>query len=191
MGREAYIIPGYGMAGRSRPIIKIADYFKKNRFESFRLNINWKYNTMSDYLKQFNDFYKEKHIAGNEVILFGFSWGAMISLLSAREIKPKSQILCSLSPYFKEDLSDLPKISYKFMGKKRFDDFKKISLDETARNIKTKTILVVGSEEGEILQKRVRGANNKICSELIVVKGANHNLDKLYLGTLEKIIKSI
>jgi len=42
-------------------------------------------------------------------LIIGFSFGAMVAFIASQKIRPKKLILCSLSPYFNEDLKKLRK----------------------------------------------------------------------------------
>ena len=54
------------------------------------------------------------------------------------KIKPKMLFLCSLSPYFKEDLKFLKKSWRNGIGKKRIEDLENFSFEELAKDIKCK-----------------------------------------------------
>lgn len=104
---------------------------------------------MSDYVKQFRK--QLYHAKDEEVYLFGFSFGAMVAFIASAEINPKLQLLCSLSPYFKEDLPHLKKSWKNYFGKKRMADMKTFSFNEFSRKTQCRTILVAGTKEGAAL----------------------------------------
>ena len=123
MNKIAFIIPGYVESKKSNPAYaKIAGYFREKGMRTVIVNIDWRYKVMSDYVKQFKETYAKCDINGAEVYFLGFSYGAMIAFISSTELKPKIQILCSLSPYFKEDLPHIPTWWKKYVGKKRMAD---------------------------------------------------------------------
>lgn len=62
---------------------------------------------MTDYLEEYRR--QLKHKENDEVYLFGFSLGAMLAFIIAKEVNAKKLILCSLSPFFKEDLKFIKK----------------------------------------------------------------------------------
>mgnify|MGYP000845411952 FL=1 len=107
MKKIAYIIPGFKESSlRQSGYKKIAGYLKEKGIESIQVEIDWKYETparFKDFLAQFLNQYKRPK-KDTEVYLVGFSFGAVTAFLAEAKIKPKALILCSLSPYFKEDL---------------------------------------------------------------------------------------
>lgn len=190
----AYLIPGYGenfdrKDARGR---KIIDYFVKKGIKPIPIKINWKYRTMSDYTKQFEE--QQVHTEKDEIYLFGFSYGAFISFAISPKVEPKMQIICSLSPYFKEDLKYLPKWWCDLSGKKRIKDFENFSFDAIAEKISrnTETVLFVGSKERINCVKRAEEARRKIKnSKLIVVEGARHNMKGRYLEEVINFLNKI
>lgn len=106
MKKIAYIIPGYCESHlRQRGYDKIAKFFEERGIEPIHVEIDWEKNKpkrFSDYTKQFLDLYRKPK--GTKVYILGFSYGATIAFLTASETRPKTLILCSLSPYFEEDL---------------------------------------------------------------------------------------
>ncbi len=191
MKKTAYIIPGFTQNSNDEEYKRVMKYFKENNFKVIPIRITWKYRVMSDYVNEFLKQYKKEK--DEETILFGFSFGAMIALISAAKIKPRTIILASLSPYFKEDLKHVKKTWQKYVGKKRLQDLKKYSFKELASKIKCKTILTMGGKEGKELQRRVREAKKKIKnSELIIIKKATHDISqKEYYEKLKEIIRGL
>jgi len=117
----------------------------------------------------------------------------MRSIISSIEIKPKLQILCSLSPYFSKDLIYLEDRRKKDFGKKRIEDFRNYSFDELVKRINCRSVVVYGSEEHDLCLRRARAALNKLSNNgLIIIKGAKHDISqKKYLRSLEEIILGI
>lgn len=183
-----YIIPGFTENTGLKGYQEVIKFFKSRNIKPIPIKISWKYKVMSDYVKQFEQQFKPND--NDEVYLFGFSFGAMIGFISSTKIKPKVQFLCSLSPYFKEDLPYLKKSWKEGVGKRRIMDFKNFSFNELAGKTKCKTILVAGTEEGKELKRRVKDANKKIKnSELFLIKGAKHEIfQDAYLAKLKEII---
>ena len=143
---------------------------------------------MTDYVNEFLG--QLIHKENDEVYVFGFSFGAMIAFISAKDIKPKKIILASLSPYFKEDLPYLKKSWKKYVGQRRLRDFENFSFDKIVQNIKCDTQLLVGKKEDKLLIRRVKLASEKIPkSNLSMVSGARHNIKQTeYFKAMENII---
>ncbi|PIR45695.1 MAG: hypothetical protein COV09_00055 [Candidatus Vogelbacteria bacterium CG10_big_fil_rev_8_21_14_0_10_50_13] len=183
---KAYIIPGFKEDARSKDYYKIMESLRKRGINPVPVTITWERRTMTDYI---NEFMKQHKGSGNYIL--GFSFGAMISLICSRDTRPRTQILCSLSPYFKEDLPFLKKSWKSMIGKKRLNDLKNHSFKKAAKTSNCKTILTVG-EEGNITRK-VNEAGRKIKnSRVITIKGTGHDISsKEYNSALEKIIKGL
>ncbi|MCW1908310.1 MAG: alpha/beta hydrolase [Candidatus Saccharibacteria bacterium] len=96
------------------------------------VDISWKQMTHSRYIKQFVAQYS--HLKSESNIVIGNSFGAVVALLAADIFKPDRLVLCSLSPFFKESLSNRTTYDYAVgrFGKRRVEDLKKYSIKEIA-----------------------------------------------------------
>jgi hypothetical protein len=188
MNKIAYIIAGYGESPASRPgYRKIAKMFKEQGFKVVQVKIKWKYKAIipfEKYTEQFLKQYKE----ADETCILGFSFGAIIALASGVELKPTSLILCSLSPYFKEDLKTIPPSWLKWYRKQYDTEY---VFKDLASQIVSKTYLLMGSKEEPF--PRVLDAKRKIKgSKLLVAKGAGHNPShKEYLNQVSSVISDL
>ncbi len=191
MTKTVYVIPGYTESTKLIGYKKAMQFFSCQGIKPVPITITWKYRTMSDYVKQFLQQYHSPH--GKDVYLFGFSFGAMIALIAAATIKPKLLLLCSLSPYFKEDLPFLKKHWKKSIGTRRIRDLKQHPFNRLAKKISCNVILVAGSKESKQIWRRARDANKKLRkSKLITASGAKHKLSqKEYLDTVRQIISKL
>ncbi len=187
--KKIFIIPGYRHKSGDQAYIDLVNVFEKKKLASIVVPIKWKYSAFNKWLAEFDAFY-EKNKA-EETVLLGFSYGAMIALAAAVKIQPKLLILCSLSPYFKEDLVTMKKSWVRAIGKRQMADFEKVSFNELAKNIKSKTILLLGEKETikyPELADRVKIAHQKISSKLVMVPNGDHNIgQKEYLEAIGKI----
>ena len=187
--RVVFIIPGYQESLNLPRYRQIANFFRAKRIKVIPVKIKWKYKVMSDYIPDFKSIFEQNK--GQENHFFGFSFGAFIAFASAIKLKPKSMILCSLSPYFLEDLKIFPK-SWKKGQKKRLLDIRNFEFNKMARKIKNKTYLFVGEKEHKILLHRSKEAKKEIKNSSIkIVKDAKHYLSKKYLDEVRKIVNKI
>ena len=191
MQKVAYIIPGYGESYKTKGYSQVASFFKARKIKAVPVKISWKHNTMSDYVDEFMEQCKSRK--GHEVYLLGFSFGSMIALMASGKVRPKVIILCSLSPWFKEDLPYLKKSWKRYFGKKKMEDFKRHSFDEFAKQVRCRTILIAGDKESPELDKRVKDAAKKIKnSKFIIIPNAKHDISqKDYLEVLRELISSL
>ncbi len=185
----AYIIPGSGESASYPEYKKIASFFKKRKIKPIPIKIDWNYKVMSNYVEQFLSQVKYE----NPDYILGFSFGAMIAFISSNKIKPKTMILCSLSPYFKEDLPKIKDWWKKIAGKKLIKDLDNFSFNKISKNIKSKTILLVGEKEAKICVKRSKETHKKLKnSKLIIIKDTRHKIrDKRYLDAIKEVINNL
>ncbi|MDZ4231277.1 MAG: hypothetical protein U1C52_00590 [Patescibacteria group bacterium] len=189
----AYIIPGYCESHlRQRGYNKIAKFFEEYGIEPIHVDIDWKQSSperFSNYTEQFLEIYKKPK--GVEVYILGFSYGATIAFLTTTKTKPKTLILCSLSPYFKEDLNGM-KPSWIRWFRKNFIE-SDYSFTKLAPKVKSKTYLIVGDEEDKSCLIRAKDAREKIQdSKLSIAKGAKHKIgQREYLETVKRVISKL
>jgi alpha/beta superfamily hydrolase len=193
MKKIVYIIPGYGHSHyRQSCYSKIEKLFALKDIKTVHVDIDWKEDKIknfSDYTKQFLKVYKKPR--NTKVYILGFSYGAIIALLSASKTKPDALIICSLSPYFEEDFKGLNMSSLKWFKKNFTESI--YSFDKIVRGIKNKAYLIVGDKEDKSSLLRTRDARKKIKdSSLTMAKGAKHNINqKEYLSAIKRVIYKI
>jgi len=193
MDDAVFIIPAGFESPKAEVYLQIMAAFKAKGIKPCPVNIVWKRTTLTENLNQFLKQFEKSKVKG--FYLFGFSFGAYLAFVASAKITPKAQILCSLSPYFKEDLSLLKNSWRKVIGKNRLEDIQKnYSFDELVKKVTCKTILIAGDEEGDKLERRVFDAYKKLSSqkELVVIKGAKHDIrQKEYLEKIKEVIASL
>ncbi len=195
MQKVVYIIPAFQENPNSEIYKKISRVFKNIGIKPITVRINWnsKRNLMEDYQKQFVDIYKKVNIRGDVVYLFGFSAGAWIAFMASLEIKPKKVFLCSLSPYFREDMKLWTRDWIDSIGDKRFNAFKTHKFGSLVKRFRSESIIFVGKNEDPkgILIRRAKIAHKSIKnSKLVIIHGLEHNIrQKEYLETIKKYIK--
>lgn len=193
MKRIVYLIPGYGESHlKEKGWNKVAKLFESKGITPVHININWNKNSPERFSDYTLDFMKEfKKPKNTQIYVLGFSFGANIALLTAQITKPKALILCSLSPYFEEDLPRL-KPQWVKWWKKTFVE-SDYSFAKIASKIKSKTYIIVEDIDAKEISYRARDAKKKISNaSLFIAKDAKHRIiQKEYLATLEKVIKKL
>ncbi len=193
MKKIAYIIPGYCEShARQRGYDKVAKFFEDNGIEPIHMEIDWakkKPEKFSYYTEEFLKAYKKPR--NTKVYILGFSYGATIAFLTASKTKPDALILCSLSPYFEEDLKTLKKSWVKWFRQHFIES--DYSFKKTAPKIKSPTHLIVGDKEDKACIIRAKDAKRNIAnSKLSIAKNAKHKIgQKEYLAAIEKIISKL
>lgn len=188
--KSVFIIPGFRQKTTNKAYKTIARMLKKEGYTPIPVIIPWKNTTVTQNTAYFLQEYK-KNTAKKKYIL-GFSFGAVIAFLAATKIHTHGLILCSLSPYFKEDLVRLGirKTS------NRYQDFLATRCKVLAKQIKAKQILMLyGTKETKPLINRVHYAFSHIISSnkyLIPIQQTEHNIGgKRYLDSIHLGVKAI
>jgi len=188
-----YIIPGYGESHKKQSGYKdIAKMCTERGIKPIHVSIDWHAKGRKHFEKYISQFLRQyKKPKDAKIYVLGFSYGAMIAFLSEPITRPDALILCSLSPYFKEDLKTL-KPSWLTWWNANFKD-SDYSFNKLAPKIKTRTFLIAGDNEGPELARRVRLAKRMIRnSSRVTVKGAKHNVSrKKYLSAVGNIIEKL
>ncbi len=192
MNKVAFILPGFGYSAKREEYQLIGRYFQQRGIKPVYVEVKWKYSTISKNVSQFIKLLKETK-ADHKYIL-GFSFGAVIAFLSATQEKVDTLILCSLSPYFSEDLDHIKDTWKKYIGKKRLKDFEQISNSKLASKVNTETYLLFGTKEVLEVEKRVKDtyASLRHKKHLICIDGVKHKLeDERYLKRVKQIISQL
>jgi len=181
--KHAFLLAGFHEKINNPGYRHIGKQLRKLGFKVHFLNIHWNHKTMSDYIAQFDAAYI-KHQARVNLVL-GFSFGAMIAYLSATKLQPNYLFLCSLSPYFREDLSGLTKADRLAIGRKRYVDFHKYSFNSVNR-IDSRCILFLGEKEIPEVKLRVNAAHAALPgSELVIIEKGKHSINQQeYFNTI-------
>lgn len=189
-----FIIPGFRQQPTSRAYKDLAKILKVDGYSPILIKIPWKNSTITQnsefFLRKFNKIEDKKKY------ILGFSYGAMIALIASTKVESEGLILCSLSPYFKEDLVKTNKKALSSLMKQRFKDFSKLRYGALAKNIKSKQIVILyGTEEASSLIRRATQAFSKIPARkkyLIPVLKTEHNIGNTrYLQTIGLAARSL
>lgn len=191
--KTIFIIPGFAQRPTNKAYIEIAKTLKRQGYCPILIDIPWKKSTISQNVEYFLKIYKETKTKKKYIL--GFSYGAMIAFIAATEVNPTGLILCSLSPYFKEDMKKTNKNLSALMTA-RYEDFSKLHCETLAKKIKVKRVLMLyGEQEARILIKRVTDAFGHLSTNkkhLIRISKTTHDIgDKRYLNTIHKASREL
>lgn len=182
-----FVVPGHLETGQHIAYRKIKRLGKKHKMEVRVAKIPWTSGPGSfatwnkAFLKQFS---KPRN---GKVAVLGFSFGAVIALLTAKETHPDQLILCSLSPYFLEDQRYLkPQWLRWWRAHMRDSDFDFASI---ARSLRISTKILVGKREGLNSLRRAKSAARQIHkASLQIIPAAGHNIGgTAYLKALDSV----
>ena len=181
--KTIFIIPGFNHLPTDKAYKQIVKILKKDGYSPILVNIPWKKATILENTKYFLKEYKK--INSKNKYILGFSFGAMIAFIASTKVRSNGLILCSLSPFFKEDLP----VS-KIVAKKN-KDFYKLRSVSLAKKIKSEQILMMyGAQEARSLIRRANDTFNHISSAnkfLFSIYKTEHDIgDKRYLNKIHQ-----
>lgn len=186
-----FLIPGFGMQANHKSFRWLVAFLEEKGFKVVKTPVKWNYKTLSKNTLEFIDFFNKNK--GGENYVLGFSYGAIITLLSANIVKPKKIYLCSLSPDFKEDRKLMRKDIAKYIGKRRFADAFTREGRKCAKELKVPSVIFYGEVEGKKFpalktrcEETAKLAKN---SKLVVVKDASHKIDfPTYITAIKEVL---
>lgn len=189
-----FVIPGFRHSPKNRAYKEIAKILKSEGYIPIVITIPWKQTTISENTEHFLKEFKK--INSKKKYILGFSFGAMIGLIASTKVEVRGLILCSLSPYFKEDISKVKNNLFSEIMTQRYQDFSKLHCATLVKQIKAKQILMLyGEKETKSLIKRVTEAFEQISSankSLIPIKKTEHDIgDKKYLYSIHQLTKEL
>lgn len=198
--KTAFIIVGLDIHETAAGLMykNLCSAVSKCGYRVIPVEISWRQTLPSQFAQQFiNVFNKNKDVEQNVVI--GNSFGAVAAFITAAEIKPEKLLLCSLSPFFKEDwdLGKPSKQAYRYLGKKRLEDIKGYSAEQVASEINKTDVLVkvlYGEKEHKTSPKLVKRCQetakqlNK--AQLIEIEKAPHSFhDENYIRGIVSVLQ--
>lgn len=187
--KTVLFIPGYQENLESRDYAATLEAIKSAGYNVTFVPIQWKRTTIVDWVAEFNEtFLKYDPMS---VIIAGFSFGAMTSLVAAANLNPAGLWLFSLSPYFLED--DIRPEWGKGLGSRRMKEFNKLKFTDLSKKIHCPTLIFVGEAEAKKYPElgiRFENANKQISgSKGIIVPETVHDVtDAKYLKAIKKLI---
>lgn len=169
--------PGFQEGMTSRDYAAVLKIVEDKGYKTQFVPIDWQRKTINQWVAQFEAAYHQH--APERTILAGFSFGAMTAFVTAARRNPAALWLCSLSPYFAEDMrkKDQAGSWAKFIGTRRAEAFKKLQFDALAAQIACRSILFVGEQEWLDTRKRAEVAHTALAgSHMVVVPDAAHDI---------------
>lgn len=180
-----FILAGYRQQPTQRAYKQIALILKKQGFRPVPIPLSWANTTISANTDYFLKRYKRIRVKKKYIL--GFSFGAMVAFLASTKVSVAGLILCSLSPYFTEDLPkrELPR---------RYADYANLHFGSLSRLIKARQIILLyGSNEAKALIRRVNDAFVTIPTErkyVYQVRDTGHEIgNRQYLLRIKEVVQ--
>jgi hypothetical protein len=173
-----FIIPGFKTQVTASEYKWLISYLEESGVRVIKVPVKWNRHILTENANEFISYFNAFKSKENYVL--GFSYGAVITLLTANILKPKKVFLCSLSPAFKEDIESEDSSLIHYIGKKRFADLSTYYAKTLAKDLQIQSVVFYGEKESDMnpkIKKRceqtVQLARN---SRLVVVKDAPHQI---------------
>lgn len=187
MKKTLYLIPGFGETSSDPAYVRISRVAKEAGYHVVPFDPTWDRSAATRWVADFSRIVERDGAKNASVI--GFSFGAYIAVLAAKKYDFNRLYLCSLSPYFKDDLPHIPDAAWKALGSRRKADFSSHSFPE---DIGASAVFFVGEHEIryelQAVEKRYRAWKGE--KKYIVVPDADHDLESgEYLDSLLSEIK--
>lgn len=182
-----FVIPGFRQKSSQKAYKEISKMVRKQGYSPIVVNIPWKNRTISQNTSYFLKKYRA--VPSRKKYILGFSYGAMIAFIASTKVHPQGLILCSLSPYFREDVLKIHKNAVSTLMSKRYEDFENLQSETLAKKVKAKKVLMLyGAEEARSLIKRVCKTFQEIPKTeklMFRIKKTEHNIgNRNYLKTI-------
>jgi pimeloyl-ACP methyl ester carboxylesterase len=180
----AVVIPGFMQhvesSRGSRIYQPLLHDLREAGYKVVPIQVTWERRTFDDWLPEV-----EKQVAGvqtEDALLIGFSYGAMLSSVLATRHKFARVFLCSLSPYFAEDLRRATK-AWHSVGHRRISAFEKVHFEDIVKKYNAdQTIVFAGEVEmlrrkAPVLAERNKEAAARLPNaQFIAVPKAAHDI---------------
>lgn len=183
--KTAIVIPGFREQVQSGPLSwryqPLLNDLKEAGYTVKIIVPPWQRRTIFEWLDEIDT--RMKGIDARQTVVIGFSFGAMIAAGLAARHRFKKAILCSLSPYWAEDIPNAKPWWLKTVGTRRVGAFKKYSFKDITKNYKaSSTLVLLGSREAKnrkapIMFQRSQAAGRQLPNTRFeLVPSAGHNI---------------
>lgn len=186
--KKLYIIPGYKQRVEDENYQEIIEYAEQLGLEIVPIHVNWNHDIdMNEYVEEVSKQLPKE----SEDYIMGFSFGAYINYLLSKEKRFGVYIFCTISPYFKETIEEIPRRAKEFFG----DNFiRSVSNNSLHEGNKSKAWFLVGEKDWN--QAKFIGKEAKDLwsgeSEFVMVHNAAHEIEHLnYVEEIKWILKNL
>lgn len=177
--RTFFLLPGFKTQIKDQSYKRLVAFLRGKGLVVVPVPIHWQNRTLSQNAQEFVSFYHAHKSKENYIL--GFSFGAVIALMTANETKPQGLYLCSTSPIFAEDLASMPSWLKRYMGTRRLAHAASISYKKLSKNIKARSVVFFGEREAaEMPSIKLRSmaiARSIKGSRVVVATGASHAIN--------------
>jgi predicted alpha/beta-fold hydrolase len=191
--KTVLMVPGYQEDLQSRDYASLLKAIESKGYKAVFVPITWQRKTIDDWVRELEAEYAKYN--AEDVVLAGFSYGAMTAFAAAAKRNPSQLWLFSLSPYFAEDLASkhMNQSWLKNIGHRRVTAFGKLKFGQLAKTVQCKTLSFIGELEKEkfhVLCERFDDATAQLSHNTgIVIPGVGHEAShKDYIAAVQEAI---
>lgn len=186
--RTAIVVPGFGENGRSRAYVAVARCLRRAGWRVVLCVPKWSRRTADDWLAHVLLACRREARRGGKLAGFGFSAGAMALYRASGQVRFERLWLCSVSPFFAEDVPLLPPFVWKVLGARRKAAFQRAV--PPTKPLVGRSWVAFGEGEWKLVAGRARRVARHLSGEMEAVPGAPHDIGHpSYLAAAEKAIK--
>jgi len=186
--KKIYIVPGFGESTRMNNYREVIKLSRGKGLEVVSVKIVWDMDkTMNDYLKEVSEQIPNLN---EDDYLLGFSFGAYIAYILSQKKIFSGYVFCTISPYFKENLKDIPQESKDYFGE---DFMKSLEFHKIHKGNKADAWFFTGEKDWELAIKMNKKASDKWGgkSSFGLVKDTGHELGAVnYIKEFKKVLKN-
>lgn len=187
--KKIYIVPGFGESTRMKNYREVINLSKEKGFEVVGIKIFWDMDkTMDDYLLEVSE--QLPNVNEDDYVL-GFSFGAYIAYILSQKKVFNKYIFCTISPYFKENLKDIPQDAKDYFGE---EFMKSLEIHKIHKGKDKKAWFFTGEKDWGLAIKMNKKASDKWKGEsnFKLVKNTGHELSAdNYIKELKNILKNL
>ncbi len=183
MNKNLLIIPGFGESATDSAYKTIKNQYNK-KYNVINFVPKWNYNVPSNWLAELRHVLSVIDTKNTTVVCFSF--GAYITLLSAAETRFEKIIFCSISPFYKEQLSMMPEAAKAYFGKRRVKDFYQHSIPKSIHN--SPAVFLFGSEDWPYAIREAKKLAKKYHGEFRIIENTHHELSENYIKVIATFI---
>jgi pimeloyl-ACP methyl ester carboxylesterase len=189
--KTVLFVPGFRDSATADEYDRLRVVIREQGYSVRLVPIRWSRTTIRHWVPELVQVLDEYDPA--KTILAGYSYGAMTAFVTAAQRNPHQLWLCSLSPYFAEDLSHLDPAWLKSIGVRRVKSFEQLPFEPLASTITCDTLIMVGQDEaGQSFIRAQEAARLIPRSRLVVAPNSGHDATtKDYLRALGKAISRL
>lgn len=191
MKKTVLFVPGFREDINSRDYGAVLSDIEQCGYDVRFVPISWNNTTIHDWVRQLEAEYQQ--CGTKNVILAGFSFGAITVLVAGAARPPFELWLFSLAPLFSEDIPNIKKWELDQLGKRRVQAASEVSFLDLAPQITCPTRLFVGSKEltrwPEMKFRFEQASSELVNVASVVIDDVGHDIDEpSYRAAITRVI---